>query len=247
MSGAAIVSEAVERVRDRIATAGGDPSAVRLVAVTKGFGPGAVAAAVAAGVVDVGESYASELVGKANSAPPGVRWHFVGRLQSNKVKPVASLVELWQSVDRPSLVRRLGERVPGARVLVQVNASGEVTKGGCRPADARDLVAHADDAGLDVRGLMTIGATGDPEDARPGFRLVRELADRLGLPERSMGMSGDLEVAVQEGSTMVRVGRALFGPRPTAVRGTSAETASAVPLTSVYQEGGGWRRCGDEQ
>ncbi len=225
MSGAAFVPEAVERVRDRIATAGGDPSAVRLVAVTKGFGPGAVAAAVAAGVVDVGESYASELVGKATSAPPGVRWHFVGRLQSNKVKAVASLVELWQSVDRPSLVRRLGERAPGARVLVQVNASGELTKGGCRPADACDLVAHADDAGLDVRGLMTIGPTGDPEDARPGFRLVRELADRLGLPERSMGMSGDLEVAVQEGSTMVRVGRALFGPRPPAARGTGAETA----------------------
>ncbi len=218
------VALAVERVRDRIADAGGDAAAVRLVAVTKGFGPGAVAAAVAAGVSDVGESYTHELVAKAASSPPSLRWHFVGRLQSNKVKAVASVVELWQSVDRPSLVREIRERAPGARVLVQVNPTGEVTKGGCRPGDAPDLVARAGDAGLRVSGLMAIGPRGDPEDARQGFRLVRELADRLGLRERSMGMSDDLEVAVQEGSTMVRVGRALFGPRPSAGTGIGAET-----------------------
>ena len=218
------VAAAVERVRDRIAGAGGNPSAVRLVAVTKGFGAGAVAAAVAAGITDVGESYTHELLAKAASSPPAVRWHFVGRLQSNKVKALASVVELWQSVDRPSLVRQLRERAPGARVLVQVNLTGELTKGGCRPADAPDLVAYAGDAGLLVGGLMAIGARGDPEDARRGFRLVRELADRLGLGERSMGMSDDLEVAVQEGSTMVRVGRALFGPRPPAATGIGAET-----------------------
>lgn len=186
---------------------------VRLVAVTKGFGPDAVAAAIAAGVDHVGESYTSELVAKAVASPPDVRWHFIGRLQSNKVKAVAPLVELWQSVDRPSLVRHIGERAPGAQVLVQVNASGEATKGGCHPDDAAGLVADAGRAGLRVGGLMAIGPEGEPERARPAFRLLRELADGLGLAERSMGMSDDLEVAVQEGSTMVRVGRALFGAR----------------------------------
>ena len=213
MTRAEQVAEAVERVRNRIAEAGADPAAVRLVAVTKGFGTDAVAAAVAAGVADVGESYADELAAKASASGPEPRWHFLGRLQSNKVRKVAAVVELWQSVDRPILVRRIGERAPGAQVLVQVNASGEAAKGGCRPDEAAALVAAADEAGLRVRGLMAIGPAGHPEEARPGFRLVRELADRLGLPERSMGMSGDLEVAVQEGSTMVRVGRALFGPR----------------------------------
>lgn len=220
------VATALERVRDRIVDAGGDPSAVRVVAVTKGFGPEAVAAAVAAGLRDLGESYADELVAKAAASGPAGRWHFVGRLQSNKVKAVASLVDLWQSVDRPSVIGQLGQRAPGARVLVQVNASGEPTKGGCRPADAPALVATAGDAGLDVRGLMAVGASAGPEAARPGFRLLRRLADRLDLPERSMGMSGDLEVAVQEGSTMVRVGQALFGPRPVVRVATGAETAS---------------------
>lgn len=219
MTGVELVAEAVERVRDRIAVAGGDPLSVRLVAVTKGFGADAVAAAVAAGVADVGESYTRELVAKAAVSPPDVRWHFVGRLQSNKVRAVASLVEVWQSVDRPSLIRRIGERRPGARVLVQVNATGQDTLGGCHPDDAPGLVADAGRAGLRVDGLMAVGTAGDPEDARPGFRLVREMADRLDLPERSMGMSGDLEVAVQEGSTMVRVGRALFGPRGPAAPG----------------------------
>lgn len=220
------VAAALERVRERIVDAGGDPSAVRVVAVTKGFGPEAVHAAVAAGVYDLGESYADELVAKAAALGPAGRWHFVGRLQSNKVKAMASLVDLWQSVDRPSIVRQLGQRAPGARVLVQVNASGEPTKGGCRPADAPGLVAAAGDAGLDVRGLMAVGPSAGPEAARTGFRLLRWLADRLDLAERSMGMSGDLEVAVQEGSTMVRVGQALFGPRPVVRVATDAETAS---------------------
>lgn len=213
MTSVAQVAEGVERVHRRISEAGGDPAVVRLVAVTKGLGAEAVEAALAAGVADVGESYADELSAKAAVVAQGVRWHFVGRLQSNKVKAVASLIELWHSVDRTSVVRGIGERAPGARVLVQVNTTGEPTKGGCHPDDAPGLVADADRAGLQVQGLMTVGPAGDPEHARAGFRLLRDLADRLGLPERSMGMSDDLEVAVQEGSTMVRVGRALFGPR----------------------------------
>jgi PLP dependent protein len=205
------VAERVAAVRARIAGAGGE--GVTLVAVSKGFGPEAVAAAVAAGVEDVGESYAQELVAKAAVvAPP--RWHFVGRLQANKVRALAGTVDLWQSVDRPRPVDERARRAPGATVLVQVDVTGEPSKGGCPPADVPALVERAADAGLEPRGLMAVGPLGPPEEARPGYRALVGLADRLGLAERSIGMSGDLEVAVQEGATMVRVGTALFGPRP---------------------------------
>ncbi len=199
-------------VRARIADAGGE-GRVTLVAVTKGFGADAVAAAVAAGVDDVGESYAQELAAKAAEVSRP-RWHFVGRLQANKVRALAGTVHLWQSVDRLRLVDELARRAPGARVLVQVDVTGEPAKGGCPPAEVPALVARAADAGLVPTGLMAVGPLGPPEAARPGFRALAALADRLGLAERSMGMSADLEVAVQEGATMVRVGTALFGQRP---------------------------------
>jgi pyridoxal phosphate enzyme (YggS family) len=205
------VAERVAAVRERIAGAGGE--GVTLVAVTKGFGPEVVAAAVAAGVDDIGESYAQELASKAQ-AVHAPRWHFVGRLQANKVRGLTGTVDLWQSVDRPRVVDELARRAPGAKVLVQVDVTGEPSKGGCPPADVPALVERAAAAGLEPRGLMAVGPLGPPEDARPGFRALVALADRLGLPERSIGMSGDLEVAVQEGATMVRVGTALFGPRP---------------------------------
>lgn len=208
------VTAAVAEVRRRIEAAGG-ADRVRLVAVTKGFGPDAVDAALRAGVTDIGESYAQELVGKAPAVTePGATWHFIGRLQTNKVRSVAELVGLWQSVDRATLGDELAKRAPGARVLLQVNVSDEPQKGGCLPAEAPALVKRFRQRGLEVAGLMTVGASGPPEAARPGFRLLNRLADDLGLVERSMGMSGDLEVAVEEGSTMVRVGRALFGERP---------------------------------
>jgi hypothetical protein len=140
-----------------------------------------------------------------------VEVHFIGRLQSNKVAMLAPLVDVWQSVDRPSLVEAIARRAPGARVFVQVNVSDEPQKGGCAPADAAGLVALARRAGLQVDGLMCVGRTGPPEDARPGFRALRQLADDVGVAHRSMGMTDDLEVAVQEGSTMIRVGTALFG------------------------------------
>jgi hypothetical protein len=210
---AATVAERAARVRDRIAAAGGDPAAVTLVAVTKRFGPEVVRAALDAGLADVGENYAQELAAKAAEVGDGPRWHFVGVLQRNKVRTVAGLVHLWQSVDRLGAGQEIAKRAPGAAVLAQVDLAGLPGRGGCPPEQVPDLVAGLRDLGLDVRGLMAVGPPGDPEDARPGFRLVRELADRLGLPERSMGMTGDLEVAVAEGSTMVRVGTALFGPR----------------------------------
>lgn len=209
-------------VRDRIAAAGGSPDNITIVAVTKGFGPAAVEAALEAGIRDLGENYAQELedkaeVAAARSHPGRCRWHFLGRVQRNKVRALGPLVHLWQAVDRESAGREIARRVPGSRVLVQVNVSEEEAKSGCTFEEAIPLVGNLQALGLDVRGLMAVGPAGsdaDPERARPGFRRLRRLADDLGLAERSMGMTGDLEVAVQEGATMVRVGRALFGDRP---------------------------------
>lgn len=219
---AAEVAERLAVVRARIERAGGDPDAVRVVGVTKGFDASAVHAAVGAGLVDLGESYAQEMVEKVTVLPapkgphaPGegdVRWHWVGRLQRNKVRQVADHVTLWHSVDRASLGAEIARRAPGAAVLAQVNTSGEGTKGGCAPEETAALVADLRAEGLDVRGLMTVALRG-PEGAASCFRLLRTLADDLGLQERSMGMSDDLEAAVAEGATLVRVGTALFGPR----------------------------------
>jgi uncharacterized pyridoxal phosphate-containing UPF0001 family protein len=141
--------------------------------------------------------------------------HFIGRLQTNKVRLVADLVDVWASLDRASVVDEVAKRVPSARVLIQVDTTADPGKGGCPVADVPALVARARDRGLAVEGLMTVGPTGAPaEAARAGFRQVRKLVDDLDLEVCSMGMSGDLVVAVEEGSTEVRIGTALFGPRP---------------------------------
>jgi PLP dependent protein len=224
----------LSEVRRRIASAGGGDRPIRIVAVTKGFGPDAVRAAVAAGVADVGENYADELVAKHAAVTPDAdadanadanprtesRWHFVGRVQRNKVKRLAPLVHLWQTVDRAAAGREIADRAPGARVLVQLNVTGQTGRNGCVPADAPALVDELRAMELDVVGLMAVGPAGPPEHARAAYRDLAAMADRLELPERSMGMTDDLEVAVEEGTTMVRVGRALFGARsvPTDLR-----------------------------
>jgi PLP dependent protein len=207
------IGAALETVRDRIARAGGDPERVTIVAVTKGFGRDAIDAARAAGLTEIGENYAQDVVAKRD-ALVGLHLHFIGRLQKNKVRAIATVVACWQSVDRLALGEEIARRAPGARVLVQVNVSEESSKGGCPPDDAPDLVARLRALGLEVAGLMTVGRTGPPSEARPGFAVLRALADRLGLVERSMGMSDDLDIAVAEGATIVRVGSALFGARP---------------------------------
>jgi pyridoxal phosphate enzyme (YggS family) len=207
-------------VRRRIEAAGGDPDRVRLIAVTKGFGADTVRAALDAGLVDIGESYVQELVAKAAEIDADAgrsvwpRWHAIGRLQRNKVRKAAPHVSLWHSVDRLSLGAEIARWSAGAAVLVQVNVAGEAAKGGCAPSMAPALVDGLVDFGLDVQGVMAIAPYGPPEQAAPTFRAARALAERLGLRELSMGMSGDLEVAVREGATMVRIGSDLFGPRP---------------------------------
>jgi hypothetical protein len=191
-----------------------------VVAVTKGFGVEAVRAAVGAGLAAVGENYAGELVAKAGSlggggaaASAGVRWHFLGAVQRNKVAALAPLVDLWQSVAREEEGARIARFRPGAAVLVQVDAAGLPGRNGCPPSGVADLVGQLRDDGLEVRGLMTVAAPGH-EAAVAAFSAVARLADELELEERSMGMSDDLEAAVAAGTTMVRIGRALFGDRP---------------------------------
>ena len=214
------VADRLAAVRARIEAAGRAPDDVVVVAVTKGFGIDAVEAANAAGIADVGENYAQELAAKVEQASDdaGRRWHFLGRVQRNKVRSIAAAVHLWQGVDRVAAGEEIARRAPGARVLVQVRLDAGAPDGpgrnGCDPDGVPELVERLDELGLDVRGLMAVGPAGPPELARPGFRKVSALADRLGLVERSMGMTDDLGVAVEEGSTMVRVGRGLFGARP---------------------------------
>jgi hypothetical protein len=209
-------AERLASIRRRIAVAAPDPAAVTLVAVTKGFGLEAVRMACDAGLADVGENYADELVAKAAEAdgPPELRWHFLGAIQRNKVARLAPWVWCWQGVARIEEGRAIARRAPGARVLVQVDVAGIPGRGGVEPGGVAALVDALRAEDLDVAGLMAVGPPGPPEDARAGFLVVGRLADDLGLPVRSMGMTDDLEVALEAGSTMVRVGRALFGPRP---------------------------------
>ena len=210
------VAAALADVRARVVAAGGADT-VEILPVTKGFGPDAIVAAAAAGATAVGENYVQELVAKLDAlagtaALPAV--HLIGQLQTNKVRHTAGRVAVYETVDRPALAAELAKRVPGATVLIQVDTTGEPGKGGHPLSEVDELVEVVLGHGLRLDGLMTVGPThGGPESARAGFRAVRAAADRLGLRTCSMGMSADLEVAVQEGSTRVRVGTALFGAR----------------------------------
>jgi pyridoxal phosphate enzyme (YggS family) len=210
------VSARLKSVRARIAAAGGGAD-VSILAVTKGFGPDAVAAASACGCGAVGENYAQELIAKKD-AFVDIDVHFIGQLQTNKVRQLAGLVSVYETVDRERLATEISRRHPGARVLIQVDpserSSGESSKGGVSLGALDSLVEIVASTDLELRGLMTVGPTvGGPDAARAGFAAVRSAVDRLGLEVCSMGMTDDLEVAVQEGSTQVRVGTALFGSR----------------------------------
>jgi len=210
---AAEVAERLHVIISRIADAGG--VGVRVVAVTKTWGLDAVRAAAAGGCDAIGENYAQELVAKLTGEGDLPSVHFIGRLQTNKVRLVAPLVSVYETVDRVSLATEISRRAPGARVLVQVSTDCDPDKGGCALCDVAALVEQCRALGLDTAGLMTVGPTdGGPEAARPGFRSVRAAVDALGLSVCSMGMSDDFEVAVAEGSTQVRIGSALFGQRP---------------------------------
>jgi pyridoxal phosphate enzyme (YggS family) len=224
------LAENLAAVRTRMARAcarvGRDPATVTLVAVSKNHPASAVTEAVALGVTVFGENRIQEARAKIPASPAKARWHFIGHLQSNKARDAAALFEMIESVDSLGLAAELQKQAEKQartlKILVEVNVAGEASKFGWNPdrllAELNALNAFPR---LELHGLMTVApyAT-DAEKVRPVFRKLRELRDRcaadLGapLPVLSMGMSGDLEVAIEEGATIVRVGTALFGPRP---------------------------------
>lgn len=214
------LAERLQVIRERIRATGADPATVRIIAVTKGFGADAIGAAVQAGLMDFGENYAQELLDKVPFAPPDARWHYLGAVQANKVRRLAPHVRLWHSVDAARQLVVLSERASGASVLVQVNLEPGQYRRGAVESTVPALVTQGRDAGLDMRGLMAVGPRCSTRDElRASFARVAALAARLGLSELSMGMSGDFELAVGQGATIVRLGRALFGERPAAVGG----------------------------
>ncbi|MGO9343841.1 MAG: YggS family pyridoxal phosphate enzyme [Acidimicrobiales bacterium] len=209
-----VIAERLSALRRRIESTGRDPEDVRIVAVTKGFDASAPGAAFAAGLQDVGENYADELLAKASSPQaPDVKWHMLGAIQRRRIKSLATVVGCWQTLSRSDEVESLARHAPGTQVFVQVETTGLPNRNGCDPSGTPELVATARRAGLTVRGLMTVGPQDDLSGARKGFELVASLAAEVGLEELSMGMSDDLDIALRAGATMLRVGRGLFGPR----------------------------------
>jgi len=194
------------------------------VAVSKTQPPEKLQAAVREGCLLFGENYVQELLTKVE-AVPGVEWHFIGHLQTNKVKQVLPHVALIHSVDRSSLIQEIGRRVQSLGrvqpILLEVNLAEEPRKSGVTPAQLYDLAREAlETPGIALRGLMTLPPpVEEPEQARPWFRQLRALRDEIALKsgvdlsELSMGMSADFEVAIEEGATLVRVGTAIFGAR----------------------------------
>ena len=220
------IAGAIERVRKRIADAcervGRDPQSVQLIAVSKGHPEEAIRAAYRAGMRVFGENYAQELATKASdlSDLPGITWRFIGHLQRNKIKLIEGVRATVDTVDSARLARALSARAAARAIdvetLLQVNVGGEAQKSGCTPEEVPQLVeAVRALPHLDLRGLMAVAPHLDDVDAtRPFFKTLRELAAAHGLSELSMGMTHDLEQAVEEGATKLRIGTAIFGPRP---------------------------------
>ncbi len=223
----------LDKIQQRIVAAcgrsGRDPVTVSLLAVTKGHPPEIVRAGADLGLTLFGENKIQEAKAKIPLCPGRLHWHMIGHLQSNKCRDAVELFEMIQSVDSLSLAGEINKRAEQAartmRILLEVNIAGESSKFGYRP---ETLLAELERINalnrVEVHGLMTIAPwTPEPEKARPVFRRLRELKKQcetiLGapLPHLSMGMSGDYEVAIEEGATIVRIGSALFGPRPKAM------------------------------
>ena len=217
-----------ERIANAASKAGRNAQDIKLIAVSKTVDAERIKLAIEAGVTILGENYIQEARNKIKEIGQGARWDFIGHLQSNKAKYAVDLFEMIHSVDRLSLaqeINRVAEKKgKKVRILVQVNISGEETKSGINPQKVKALIGEiASMNNLSLEGLMTMPPYfDDPENARPYFTALRELRDiilkesigNFSLQELSMGMSGDFEVAIEEGSTMVRIGTAIFGERP---------------------------------
>jgi len=207
------VASKVAEVRSRISELGRDPASVTIVGVTKGFGSDAVRALVEAGIFDIGENYSGELLAKAGEMiGSGIRWHYLGTIQRRKVPALSRMVDCWETVSRSVEGDAIAARSPGAKVLLEVDFTGDAGRNGCRPADVPSLARDLQSAGLDVQGLMTVAPLGG--DAGMVFGELAAMAGELGLPQCSMGMSSDFPLAIEHGATIIRLGRALLGDRP---------------------------------
>ena len=217
-----------QRIDDACRRAGRNPNEVTLIAVTKAFDSTRITEAVREGVCDIGENFVQELLGKREQVLDGnIRWHFIGHVQTNKVKSLVEVVHLIHSVDSYRVAEEVEKRASKVGrtvdVLLEVKTTGEATKYGVPPEEAKALVKKiAPFEHVRIRGLMTIGPfSPDPEESRPCFRKLRELSESIleqsienvEMTHLSMGMTNDFEVAVEEGATLVRLGTALFGPR----------------------------------
>ena len=250
-----ILKDVVSRIAAACARVGRNPDEVEIVAVTKTHGAEVVKEAWDAGLRIVGENKVQEAAWKKPASVTGPMWHLIGHLQSNKVRHALELFDFIHSVDSAKLADRINQVADdiGAspHVLLEVNVSGEKSKSGMRPEEVESTVRHIMETcpRLTVEGLMTMAPFSEnPEDARPYFRRLRELRDAVekslgvGLPRLSMGMSGDYEVAVEEGATWVRLGTVLFGERPKAgtrseVGGQRSEEFGGGGLDSYSGEG----------
>jgi pyridoxal phosphate enzyme (YggS family) len=221
------ILQVLERIEDAAARSLRDARDVKLVAVTKTVEPPRIVEAIEGGITAIGENRVQEAARKFTEELPPVEKHLVGHLQTNKVKKALELFDMIQSVDSLRLAREIATRSETAgtttEILVEVNTSGEETKYGLEPGETLDAIREmADLKGIRITGLMTIGAfLDDPEDVRPCFRSLRDIRDAIeeevipgvAMDHLSMGMTNDYEVAIEEGATIVRVGRAIFGER----------------------------------
>lgn len=207
-----------KRIAAACARAGRARSEVTVVAVSKTFAAPMIDEAIAAGLTEIGENRVQEAREKKASLRGAARWHLIGHLQSNKAKDAVRLFDMIQTVDSLALAEKIARAADGARkrqeVLLEVNIGNEPQKSGVVPSDLESLARDVRKIGaLDVRGIMSIPPVGSEEQTRRHFRQLRALRDALGAGQLSMGMSEDFEIAIEEGSTMVRIGRAIFGSR----------------------------------
>ena len=222
-----VLAEVTSRIEAACRRSGRDPSEVEIVAVTKTHGADVVGEARDAGLMHIGENKVQEAAWKKAASVGGMEWHLIGHLQSNKVRPALEIFDVIHSVDSIKLADRIESVAEDTglrpRILLEVNVSGEKSKSGMKPDEVIPTLDHIASAcpRITVEGLMTMAPFSEnPEDARPYFRDLRELRDKaertfgIKLPRLSMGMSGDYEVAVEEGATWVRLGTVLFGDRP---------------------------------
>jgi len=207
-----IVAERLATVRGAIDATG--RSNVEIIAVTKGFDRSAIECAQRIGLTHIGENYAQEVEEKIDAVDESTSVHFIGRIQRNKVRKIVDHVDLWHSVSRPEILVELAKRADSPQVLLQLRAENDETKDGIRPEELDSMLEVAENHGVNVRGLMTIGLLGDAAATQRCFVELDRVAEQFGLAERSMGMSGDYLDALAAGATMLRLGSILFGDRP---------------------------------